>query len=123
MNEARPLDREAAAALIEPLTEIVIRAGAAILAVNDNVENRIVEAGAYGVPRVSVPSCDVSGICLSCTVKAASHHKTVQCRHDRAHKPEKIAPRNRQPISERVPRLAVPHGNASRFRAANGGKG
>ena len=35
MNEARPLlDRDAAAALIEPLTEIVIRAGAAILAVN-----------------------------------------------------------------------------------------
>ena len=34
MNEARPLDREAAAALIEPLTEIVIRAGEAILAVN-----------------------------------------------------------------------------------------
>ncbi|MEH2592085.1 3'(2'),5'-bisphosphate nucleotidase CysQ family protein [Bradyrhizobium sp. AZCC 1721] len=36
MNEARPpaLDREAAAVLIEPLTEIVIRAGAAILAVN-----------------------------------------------------------------------------------------
>src|SRR5207249_9578136 len=34
MNEARPLDRNAAAALIEPLTEIVIRAGAAILAVN-----------------------------------------------------------------------------------------
>ena len=35
MNEARPtLDRNAAAALIEPLTDIVIRAGAAILAVN-----------------------------------------------------------------------------------------
>src|SRR2546429_3017785 len=36
MNEARPpaLDREAAAALIESLTDIVIRAGAAILAVN-----------------------------------------------------------------------------------------
>jgi 3'(2'), 5'-bisphosphate nucleotidase len=36
MNEARPpvLDRDAAARLIEPLTEIVIRAGAAILAVN-----------------------------------------------------------------------------------------
>src|SRR5206468_7845543 len=34
MNEARPLDRNAAAALIEPLTEIAIRAGAAILAVN-----------------------------------------------------------------------------------------
>ena len=36
MNEARPpaLDRDAAAALIEPLTDIVIRAGAAILAVN-----------------------------------------------------------------------------------------
>ena len=35
MNEACPLlDRDAAAALIEPLTEIVIRAGAAILAVN-----------------------------------------------------------------------------------------
>src|SRR5436305_9090715 len=34
MNEARPLDRNAAAALIEPLTEIVIRAGAAILAVD-----------------------------------------------------------------------------------------
>src|SRR5438128_267584 len=34
MNEARPLDRNAAAALIEPLTELVIRAGAAILAVN-----------------------------------------------------------------------------------------
>ena len=36
MNEARPpaIDRAAAAALIEPLTEIVIRAGAAILAVN-----------------------------------------------------------------------------------------
>jgi 3'(2'), 5'-bisphosphate nucleotidase len=35
MNEARPhLDRDAAAALIEPLTEIVIRAGAAILAVD-----------------------------------------------------------------------------------------
>jgi 3'(2'), 5'-bisphosphate nucleotidase len=35
MNEARPtLDRDAAASLIEPLTEIVIRAGAAILAVN-----------------------------------------------------------------------------------------
>src|SRR5689334_2853208 len=36
MNEAHPpaLDRDAAAALIEPLTDIVIRAGAAILAVN-----------------------------------------------------------------------------------------
>jgi 3'(2'), 5'-bisphosphate nucleotidase len=35
MNEARPIvDRDAAAALIEPLTDIVIRAGAAILAVN-----------------------------------------------------------------------------------------
>ena len=36
MNEARPpaLDRDAAAELIEPLTDIVIRAGAAILAVN-----------------------------------------------------------------------------------------
>ena len=34
MIEARPRDRDAAAALIEPLTEIVIRAGAAILAVN-----------------------------------------------------------------------------------------
>ena len=34
MKEARPLDRDAAAALIEPLTDIVIRAGAAILAVN-----------------------------------------------------------------------------------------
>src|SRR5258707_1158000 len=34
MNEARPLDRDAAAALIEPLTDIVIRAGEAILAVN-----------------------------------------------------------------------------------------
>jgi 3'(2'), 5'-bisphosphate nucleotidase len=35
MNEARPiLDRDAAASLIEPLTDIVIRAGAAILAVN-----------------------------------------------------------------------------------------
>jgi 3'(2'), 5'-bisphosphate nucleotidase len=36
MNEARPpvLDRDAAARLIEPLTEIVIRAGTAILAVN-----------------------------------------------------------------------------------------
>jgi 3'(2'), 5'-bisphosphate nucleotidase len=34
MNEARPRDRDAAAALIEPLTEIVIRAGAAVLAVN-----------------------------------------------------------------------------------------
>ena len=35
MNEARStLDRDAAAALIEPLTDIVIRAGAAILAVN-----------------------------------------------------------------------------------------
>ena len=36
MNEARPpvIDREAAAALIEPLTDLVIRAGAAILAVN-----------------------------------------------------------------------------------------
>jgi 3'(2'), 5'-bisphosphate nucleotidase len=33
MNEARPRDRDAAA-LIEPLTEIVIRAGAAVLAVN-----------------------------------------------------------------------------------------
>ena len=36
MNEARPpaIDCDAAAALIEPLTDIVIRAGAAILAVN-----------------------------------------------------------------------------------------
>src|SRR5262245_48384162 len=35
MNEARPLiDRDAAAALVDPLTDIVIRAGAAILAVN-----------------------------------------------------------------------------------------
>jgi 3'(2'), 5'-bisphosphate nucleotidase len=35
MNEERPmLDRDAAAALIEPLTEIVIQAGAAILAIN-----------------------------------------------------------------------------------------
>src|SRR5437870_12962519 len=36
MNEARPpaLDRDAAAALIESLTDIVIRASAAILAVN-----------------------------------------------------------------------------------------
>ena len=36
MNEARPpaLDRDAAAALIEPLTDILILAGAAILAVN-----------------------------------------------------------------------------------------
>ena len=36
MNKARPpvLDRDAAAELIEPLTEIVTRAGAAILAVN-----------------------------------------------------------------------------------------
>src|ERR1043166_1027891 len=36
MNEARPpaLDRDTAAALIEPLTDIVIQAGAAILAVN-----------------------------------------------------------------------------------------
>jgi 3'(2'), 5'-bisphosphate nucleotidase len=36
MNEVRPpaLDRDAATALIEPLTDIVIRAGAAILAVN-----------------------------------------------------------------------------------------
>ena len=36
MNEARPpvLDRDAAAELIEPLTDIVTRAGAAILAVN-----------------------------------------------------------------------------------------
>jgi 3'(2'), 5'-bisphosphate nucleotidase len=36
MNEARPpvIDRDAAAALLEPLTELVIRAGAAILAVN-----------------------------------------------------------------------------------------
>ena len=35
MNEARrALDREAAAALLEPLTEIVIRAGDAVLAVN-----------------------------------------------------------------------------------------
>jgi 3'(2'), 5'-bisphosphate nucleotidase len=34
MNEARSLDREAAAPLLEPLTEIVIRAGDAILAVN-----------------------------------------------------------------------------------------
>lgn len=39
MNEARPpaIDRGAAAALIEPLTEIVIRAGAAILAVNRSI--------------------------------------------------------------------------------------
>src|SRR3954467_706686 len=37
MNEARPLDRDAAAALIEPLTDILIRAGAAILAVNRTV--------------------------------------------------------------------------------------
>jgi len=34
MDEARPRDRDAAAALIEPLTEIVIRAGAAVLAVD-----------------------------------------------------------------------------------------
>jgi 3'(2'), 5'-bisphosphate nucleotidase len=35
MNEARHLiDRDAAASLIEPLTEIVVRAGAAILAIN-----------------------------------------------------------------------------------------
>jgi 3'(2'), 5'-bisphosphate nucleotidase len=36
MNEARPpvIDRDAAAALLEPLTDLVIRAGAAILAVN-----------------------------------------------------------------------------------------
>src|SRR5437868_5629775 len=36
MNKAIPhlIDREAAAALIEPLTDLVIRAGAAILAVN-----------------------------------------------------------------------------------------
>src|SRR5471030_150987 len=38
MNEARSsgplIDRDAAAALMEPLTELVIRAGAAILAVN-----------------------------------------------------------------------------------------
>ena len=36
MNEARPpaLDRDAAAALMEPLTELVVQAGAAILAVN-----------------------------------------------------------------------------------------
>src|SRR6266436_7935570 len=36
MNEALPpvIDREAAASLIEPLTDLVIRAGAAILAVN-----------------------------------------------------------------------------------------
>ena len=36
MNEAPPpaIDREAAAALIEPLTDLVVRAGAAILAVN-----------------------------------------------------------------------------------------
>jgi len=36
MNEARPpvVDRDAAAAFIEPLTDLVIRAGAAILAVN-----------------------------------------------------------------------------------------
>ena len=36
MNEASApvIDREAAAALIEPLTDLVIRAGAAILAVN-----------------------------------------------------------------------------------------
>src|ERR1700724_3108244 len=38
MNEARssgpPIDRAAATALIEPLTDLVIRAGAAILAVN-----------------------------------------------------------------------------------------
>ena len=37
MNEARPqaaIDRDAAAALMEPLTDLVIRAGAAILAVN-----------------------------------------------------------------------------------------
>src|SRR5262245_58730711 len=39
MNEARPpaLDRNAAAMLIEPLTDIVIRAGAAILAVNRSI--------------------------------------------------------------------------------------
>ena len=34
MRHVHPLDRDAAAALIEPLTDIVIRAGAAILAVN-----------------------------------------------------------------------------------------
>lgn len=34
VNEAHPRDRKTAAALIEPLTEIVIRAGAAVLAVN-----------------------------------------------------------------------------------------
>jgi 3'(2'), 5'-bisphosphate nucleotidase len=38
MNEARssgaPIDRDAAAALMEPLTDLVVRAGAAILAVN-----------------------------------------------------------------------------------------
>ena len=36
MNEARPpaLGHDAAAALIEPLTDILIRAGEAILAVN-----------------------------------------------------------------------------------------
>src|SRR6266478_8467968 len=36
MNKAipKPIDREAAASLIEPLTDLVIRAGAAILAVN-----------------------------------------------------------------------------------------
>jgi len=36
MNEARPplIDRDAAAALLEPLTELAIRAGDAILAVN-----------------------------------------------------------------------------------------
>jgi 3'(2'), 5'-bisphosphate nucleotidase len=39
MNEASPpaIDRTAAAALIEPLTEIVVRAGAAILAVNRSI--------------------------------------------------------------------------------------
>src|SRR5882724_4956577 len=34
MNEAPVIDRDAAAALIEPLTDLVIRAGRAILAVN-----------------------------------------------------------------------------------------
>ena len=34
MNEAPVIDRDAAAALIEPLTDLVIRAGHAILAVN-----------------------------------------------------------------------------------------
>src|ERR1700750_802924 len=36
MNEARPpvIDRDAAAALLEPLTDLVVEAGAAILAVN-----------------------------------------------------------------------------------------